>query len=91
MFKYTKNTLKKLESMFEEMGYIVRYEKGNFQSGYCLVENRKIAVLNKFFETEARINTLLEILETIEIDTDLLDVDLASFYRQIMKNRADKS
>jgi len=91
MFKYTKNTLKKLESMFEEMGYIVRYEKGNFQSGYCLVENRKIAVLNKFFETEARINTLLEILETIEIDTDLLDVNLVSFYRQIMKNRADKS
>ncbi len=51
---------------------MIRYEKGNFQSGYCLVENRKIAVVNKFFDTEARINCLLDILATLAYDpTDL--------------------
>ncbi len=72
MFKYSKHFLKKLESLFEELGYVVRYEKGNFQSGYCIVESRKVAVINKFFDTEARIQVLLEILAAL--DTDLADL-----------------
>ena len=68
MFKYTKHTLKKIETLFSEMAYTIRYEKGNFNSGYCIVENRKIAVINKFFDTEARINVLLDIIESIEFE-----------------------
>lgn len=70
--RYTQTTLKKLEDVFRELDYVVRYEKGSFQSGYCLVENRRIAVVNKFFDTEARINCLIEILSTIEFDPDTL-------------------
>ena len=70
--RFTQGTLKKIEGVFGELGYAVRYEKGNFQSGYCLVENRKVAVVNKFFDTEARINTLLDILSVIQLDESLL-------------------
>lgn len=73
MIKYSKHFLKKLESLFEELGYVVRYEKGNFQSGYCLVQDRKIAVINKFFEVEARVSVLLEILDEISPDAATLD------------------
>lgn len=73
MLKHSKHFLKKLESLFEALGYIVRYEKGNFQSGYCLVQDRKIAVINKFFETEARVSVLLEILDAISPDAAVLD------------------
>lgn len=66
--RYTQTTLKKLEELFGELDYVVRYEKGSFQSGYCIVESRKIAVVNKFFDTEARINCLLEILNNLEFD-----------------------
>ena len=62
MFKYTRHKLKKLETLFEEMEYSIRYEKGSFNSGYCIVEDRKVAVINKFYDTEARINCLLDIL-----------------------------
>lgn len=72
MFKYTKHNLKKLESLFEELQYTVRYEKGNFQSGYCILENKKVVVINKFYETEGRINCLLEILGTIAFSPDKL-------------------
>jgi hypothetical protein len=68
MFKYTKYLLEKIEQLFAEIGYSIRYERGSFQSGYCLVHQQKIAVVNKFFDTEARINTLLEILDTLEFD-----------------------
>ena len=80
MFKYTKHQLKKIEGLLEEIGYTIRYERGNFQSGYALVENRKIAVINKFFDTEARINSLLEILSSIEVDVSKFDEKTAEYY-----------
>jgi hypothetical protein len=70
--RFTQTTLKKLEDLFGELNYTVRYEKGNFQSGYCLVENRRIAVVNKFFDTEARINCLLDILSSLDYELENL-------------------
>ena len=70
--RYNQSTLKKIEALFEELGYVIRYEKGSFQSGYCLVESRRIAVVNRFFDTEARINCLLDILSNLQYEADQL-------------------
>ncbi len=64
MLPPTKHSLKKVETVAKELGYTVRYEKGNFQSGYALVESRRIAIINKFYDTEGRINCLYDILST---------------------------
>ncbi len=85
-FKYTPQTLKKIESLIEEMGFIVRYEKGNFNSGYCILEDRNIAVINKFLSVESRINVMLEIIPTLKIDTEILSTDGLHFYKEILKN-----
>ena len=63
MIKFTKHFLKKLEDLLSELGFVLRYEKGNFQSGYCLVEHRNILVVNKFFDTENRIQVIIEIIQ----------------------------
>jgi len=86
MFKYTKTTLKKLEDLFATQDYTIRYAKGNFNSGYCLVENKRIAVINRFFDTEGRINTLLEILSNLEVEEEKLDERLLKFYRLTQKS-----
>jgi hypothetical protein len=65
MIKYTPQLLKKIEDVFTENGYSVRYEKGNFKSGYCIIEDRKMIMINKFSIIESRVNTLLEILRVI--------------------------
>ncbi len=83
MFKYTKHFLKKVEDLFSELDYTIRYEKGNFKSGYCIVEDRQIAVINRFFETEARINVLIEILSNVEIDSSKLDEKNTSLYKEL--------
>ncbi|MBB4077455.1 hypothetical protein GGR28_000056 [Lewinella aquimaris] len=62
MLPTTKHSLKKLETLLKELGYTVRYEKGNFTSGYCLVEQRRVAIVNRFYDTEGRINVLYDIL-----------------------------
>lgn len=75
MLSPTKHSLKKVEALAKELGYTVRYEKGNFQSGYCLVESRKMAIINKFYDTEGRLNVLYDILSQYRSDTlvDLTD------------------
>lgn len=86
MNKFTKPTLQKLEQVFSELDYTVRYEKGTFNSGYCLVENKKVAVVNKFFETDGRVIVLLEILDRILDDDSVLTEKSRQFYRNLLKN-----
>jgi len=83
MIKYTKHTLKKVEDLFDRIKYVIRYERGNFQSGYCIVENRRIAVINKFYDAEARINCLIEILGTVEVDIEEFDEKEKKLYDQL--------
>lgn len=88
MIKYTQNTLDKLEAIPEQCGYILRYERGNFQSGYCILDNKKVVVLNKFLQTEGRINALIEIIPQLNIDTDMLDDNAKKLFAEISE-RAD--
>lgn len=85
-FKYTANTLKKLEQLYEELNYTIRYEKGNFNSGYCMMEERKIAVINKFLNIEGRINALVEILPTVPVAANTLSDEMLKWYQQVNPN-----
>ncbi len=65
MIKYTPQYLKKLEDLLKENNYDVRYEKGNFRSGYCIVEDKNVVVVNKFATVESRIQALFEIAQIL--------------------------
>lgn len=87
--KYNQSTLNKLEKILEEAGYIVRYERGSFQSGYCILEDKKVVVLNKFLIPEGRINTLMDIIPTLTINYDLLTHESQKLYEEVKaKNEA---
>ncbi|HRO09186.1 MAG TPA: hypothetical protein PK611_01105 [Saprospiraceae bacterium] len=86
MHKYTKPTLHKLEHVYKELDYTVRYEKGTFKSGYCIVENSKVVVINKFFDTDARVGILMDILNDILTDVDKLSDKSAQVYRSLLKS-----
>jgi hypothetical protein len=70
--RFTKQFLSKLEDIFAESDYILRYEKGSFNSGYCLLNETKIAIVNKYFTVEGKINCLIDILKEVEVDTSSL-------------------
>ncbi|NBW39248.1 MAG: hypothetical protein EBR30_30355, partial [Cytophagia bacterium] len=61
--------LLKIEEMIGESDYMLRYEKGNFKSGYCVLKEQKIMIVNKFYTTEGKINALLDILKGTALDT----------------------
>ncbi len=66
--KYTKGFLDKIENLFAESDYHLRYEKGNFKSGYCILKDTKIVIVNKYFTQEGKINALLDILKELQFN-----------------------
>ena len=88
--KYTQNILDKIEKVAEEAGYVIRYERGNFQSGYCILQAKKVVVLNKFFQTEGRINTLVDLMPQLEINFDALTLESQKMYEEVMAAEASK-
>lgn len=83
MIKYTAAFLTKIEDIISESDYILRYEKGNFKSGYCLLKDQKIMIVNKFYTTEGKINALTEILRTVELDTSKFTEKSQQLYTEI--------
>lgn len=83
--KINATTLNKLEKILGESQYVIRYERGNFQSGYCILEERKVIVLNKFLSVEGRVNTLIELIPQLQINYDQLTLDSQKLYEEVMK------
>ena len=51
-----------------ESNFTLRYEKGQFKSGYCVLRDQNVIIVNKFYSVEGKINALLDILKGLEID-----------------------
>lgn len=83
--KLTQATLNKIEKIMDEGDYVVRYERGTFQSGYCILEAKKVVVLNKFLNVEGRINTLIDLLPQLHINQDLLTHESQKLYAEVIK------
>ncbi len=82
--KYTQHTLDKIEKVLEEADYIIRYERGTFQSGYCILEAKKVVVLNKFLQMEGRINTLMDIIPQLQVNPELLSPEARKTFEEVM-------
>lgn len=88
MVKYTPHTLKKIESIFKESGYTVRYGTGNFTAGYAIVKDKQVVVINKFFDTESRVHHLIDILTQIDIVEVNLSEESIRFLQKLSKSNA---
>lgn len=82
--KYTQNTLNKIEKVVSESGYIIRYERGTFNSGYCILEQKKVIVLNKFLILEGRINTLIDLIPQLGFNAESLTPESRKVFDDIM-------
>ena len=88
--KYTQNILDKIEKIAEECKYVIRYERGNFQSGYWILQEKRVVVLNKFLQTEGRINTLIDLMPQLDIHFDSLTLESQKMFDEVMSQVQDK-
>ncbi len=85
--KYTPQFLSKIEDIFAESDYMLRYEKGNFKTGWCVLKDVKVVVVNKFLPLEGRINSVAEILKTLELNTEKMTEKSLKLYAEIANER----
>ncbi len=89
VIKYSKHFLNKLEDLIAESDYVLRYERGNFQSGWCLLRDTKVIVINKFFGVDGKINCLLDIIKSIDIDRDQLSDKNNKLYLELSQTELE--
>jgi len=61
-----KSIYQELKVIFEQLNYKIVLDKGSFNSGYCILEDEKIIVINKNKPYENRVKILSEILSNID-------------------------
>ncbi len=86
MLKYNKPFLDKLVAIINESGYKVRFEKGNFVSGYALVKEKKMVLINKFLSIETKVNTIMDIMFELQIDREKLSANSLNLFKQLIKS-----
>ncbi|NBV12722.1 MAG: hypothetical protein EBS07_01460 [Sphingobacteriia bacterium] len=83
LLKITKNLLNKMELLLDALDYQVRYEKGNFRGGNCVLKEDKVVVINKFYPFESQVNTLIEVIRNIEVDENKLSKEQLLLLNQL--------
>ena len=76
---YTQHTLDKLESLLKSLGFKLRYEKGNFKTGACILEQSRVIIVNRFSNLENKILSLADLLRNTETEDTLLDEKQKAF------------
>ena len=87
MLPITQHSLEKLESLLKELGYRVRYEKGNFKTGACILQHNKIVVVNRFSNLEMKIGALVGMLRDMPLEESVLDEKQRQFLRSIKQTK----
>lgn len=60
--------LEELRETCEQLGYTIRYEKGDFGGGHCILKEQRLLVVNKRFTIERKISTVARALGELGVD-----------------------
>ncbi|WP_245580847.1 hypothetical protein [Daejeonella oryzae] len=86
----TQSTLDKLELLLNALNYKVRYEKGNFKTGACVLEKSRIIVVNKFSNLESKILSLSKLLRELPaVDDSELSENQKTFLYQLKQTKLE--
>lgn len=70
--------LEELEKFVRELGLTLRYERGDFEGGYCILRDQKMIVINKLANTQKRISLLARSIIEIGVDENLMNENIKS-------------
>jgi hypothetical protein len=82
----TKQTLAELEELADKLGYRIRFEKGNFKGGYCILKESRLLVVNSRNDYDRRVTIISKSLKEIGID----DVYVKPGLREIIEKESKR-
>ena len=86
MVRYTPGYKKQLEDLAHHFGYRIRYGKGNFVSGSCVIKSSRTIVINKFIPLEAKIQCLADVISRMDQPQTLPAGPLRRVYEKVLGN-----
>ena len=85
--KEFENILVDLKSLAKEMGATVRFERGDFKGGYCIIKENKVIVINKLSNLQRKVMTLAAALNELGVDKIYLPPKLREVIEEMDDNR----
>ncbi len=84
--KEFESILHDLKSLANQMGATVRFERGDFQGGYCILKESKVIVINKLASTQRKVMTLSAALNELGVDSVYLPPRLREIIEEMDSN-----
>jgi len=83
--KEFEDIIQDLKSLALQLGAEVRFEKGDFKGGYCLLKENKVIVINKMANLQRKVMILSMALKELGID----QIYLTPRIREIIEEMAE--
>lgn len=68
-----------LEELARQFGIELRYEKGDFEGGYCVLKSQKVLVVNKRLPDARKASSLAQALAEYGIETTFVKPNLRAY------------
>lgn len=79
--------LEDLKSLADQIGAKVRFERGDFKGGYCLLKDDKVVVVNKLSTLQKKVTILASALRELGIEDIYLTPKLREYIEEMDDNR----
>ena len=74
--------ISELEELVRQRGILIRYEKGDFEGGYCILKDQQILVVNKRLHDARKASVLALALGEIGVDGVFLKPAVRSYIEE---------
>ena len=81
--KEFESILQDLKQIAQELGAKVRFERGDFKGGYCIVKEDKTIVINKLSTLQKKVMILTSALKDLGIDEKYLPPRIREIIEEI--------
>lgn len=84
------NLIEEMEEIVRQLGIQIRYEKGDFDGGYCILKEQKVLVVNKRLHDARKASILAQALAGIGIDAVFIKPALREYIEDEVAKSSQK-
>ncbi|MCK9211474.1 MAG: hypothetical protein M0P61_11615 [Ignavibacteriaceae bacterium] len=85
--KEFEDVIEELKALAAQLGATVRFEKGDFKGGYCLLKDSKVIVINKLANTQRKAIILSEALKDLGVENIYLTPKIREIINQMNEEK----
>jgi hypothetical protein len=85
--KEFEDIIQDLKAVASQLGATVRFEKGDFKGGYCLIKENKLIVINKKANSQRKAMILSAALKELGVDEIYLNPKLREIIEEMGDNK----